>query len=208
MINKRDYPRINTNYSARYRNSMDNRVEEVELENISASGALFITEYKLKKGTNLNMKIELPQVGEIPLPATVVRSTRKKGSLRYEIAVEFRKEEKRQDPRLKVNYFAWYRKIEKEDSNGYNVVTLKDLSAGGASFLSDEELEVGGEIDLDLDLPGIGKTPIKAEVVRIDVKKRKFAFYEIGVKFTTEKIYKPSINYISDTVERQMSMVA
>ena len=70
---------------------------------------------------------------------------------------------------------------------GWNIVTAEDLSAGGALFIYDQQLEVGAVLDLKINFPAF-ENPItcNAKVVRVEQLKHS-AFYHIAIMFTDIK---------------------
>lgn len=112
--------------------------------------------------------------------------------------------DKRKYPRVKANYIARYRPNDSEKQN-YQMVTLKNISAGGALFTTDEKLSVNSNLDIDLNIPGSKHTPLNAVVLRIkQVPRMALELYETAVKFNTEKAYSSSINYINELVEKKI----
>lgn len=206
VIERRRYSRLKTSYMGRYRSNElgDPTYREVTLRDISAGGAKFTTGEDLDVGTNIDVELELPRVGKVPLPAVVVRAERVKGVQRYNIAVEFKEKDRRKFPRVKVNYLARY-KLEDSQEQDFRVVSLKNIGAGGVLFITDEELKVNSGIYIELTLPGIGRTPLLGVIVRVkELSRIAVKLYNVAVKFTSQKIYKNSLNYIENLVEKEL----
>jgi len=97
----------------------------------------------------------------------------------------------RQYKRLKKPFVIRFRVHQDDDFSdvfgGWNIVTAEDLSAGGALFIYDQQLEVGSMLDLKINFPAF-ENPItcNAKVVRVEQLKHS-AFYHIAIMFTDIK---------------------
>ncbi len=113
--------------------------------------------------------------------------------------------EKRKNPRLEANYIANYRTSESSDQ-GYRMVTLKNISAGGALFTTAERLNVSTDVDMELNIPGSKRTPLTAVVVRANqVHRMNLNLYEIAVKFNVKGAYQSSINYLDNLIKKRLA---
>jgi len=87
-------------------------------------------------------------------------------------------EERRRYPRLNTHYLAWYRHYGHIKQHDYKLVSLRNVSIGGALFISDEELRINSNIEISLKIPKIEQIFLPATVLRIDkVKNSNLNFF-------------------------------
>jgi len=71
--------------------------------------------------------------------------------------MEYQDQERRRDKRIKHPFTARVRVyqegVEHEESHKWNVVTVRDLSAGGISFNYTEKMQLGTVIEFNIALP-------------------------------------------------------
>ena len=113
--------------------------------------------------------------------------------------------EKRKFPRISSHLLTRY----KDSYGGYKVVTLKNLSAGGALFITDDPLKPEKDINIEINFPGSGRVPVKAKVLRRNQTNRfSFSFYETAVKFISKSEgikSDPEIDeYLKNIIENKM----
>ena len=125
--------------------------------------------------------------------------------------MKYKGPERRKYKRIKRSFTArvrLYQKDKKSDeSSKWNIVTIKDLGAGGLCFNHSQKIALGTELEFNIALP-FTKEPIHCigEVCRIDeshlgkISTPKIPIYWIAVRFTEIDADKKEaiINYAKD----------
>jgi len=228
MKNRRKYKRLNFNYMVWYRMAgIDNNYHLAALRNISNGGVLFTTDKRLNEGSIIELELNILEEEKVAINAKIVRVVKVKRRIDYyNIGVEFStadvdketlnriigwykqiayKEDKRSKPRIDVHYLVWY-KSNKNEKYRYRLVALRNLSTGGAYFTTDENLDIGSKIQIELNVPSEGKLILPAEVLRTSSLKRHITFYNIAIKFTPLPIHRGSIEYINHIIEKKLAI--
>ena len=89
--------------------------------------------------------------------------------------------EQRRHPRAAKSFIVRYR-VQNAKHSEWRMSPLKDLSRGGARFLSDREFSVGTVLEMELQLPRAPKPlGVSAKVIRVNILRENV--FEHGVKF-------------------------
>ena len=90
-------------------------------------------------------------------------------------------DEDRRLPRVTRHFMVRFRSSG-EEQGGWMVSSLRDLSSGGARFLSEESFDVGTTLELHLVLPG-AQEPVALKARVAWVKPTRMNMVELGVTF-------------------------
>ena len=90
-------------------------------------------------------------------------------------------DESRQRPRVASHFMVRFRPFG-EGKSGWMVSPLRDLSSGGARFLSEQSFDIGVTLELQLVLPG-ARAPVAFKARVAWLKPAQMNMVELGVTF-------------------------